>query len=310
MDQATNLRNIIKAHEQQVKMGAQQQLPNREEKKERHAKVITVTSGKGGVGKSNISINLGIALQKLGNRVVILDADFGLANVEVMLGIRPRFNLADLLFRGRTVEEVITRGPEGIGFISGGSGIEELINLDPIQIRNLTKRLSDLDELADYIIVDTGAGISDGLMQFIKASDRVLLVVTPEPTSITDAYAVLKSVSRTFADTEEPMRIDLVPNRVGSFQEGRMLHKKLLVVIERFLRVNLHLAGSVIQDMNISKAVMAQMPIVLSYPHSPAAVAINTLAKSIHEGTSVEKQSSKKGIRELFGSFLKGKISL
>ncbi|MDO5519463.1 MAG: MinD/ParA family protein [bacterium] len=297
MDQATNLRNIIRQHELQTNQPAT-----------KSAKIITVTSGKGGVGKSNISINLAISLSKLGNRVIVLDADFGLANVEVMLGIRPQYSLADLMFRGKSIKEVITSGPEGIGFISGGSGIEELIDLDAYQIKNISERLYELDELADYIIIDTGAGISDGLMQFIGASDRVLLVATPEPTSITDAYAVLKSVSRTFEDSEEPMRIDLVANRVFDEHDGRVLHSKLNVVAAKFLRVDLQLAGSVVQDMNITKSVMAQKPITLAYPNSPAASSIKQLASKIHDGSSIQQEEEPRGgIRKLFSGFLNRK---
>lgn len=295
MDQATNLRNIIKQYE----------LKQEEKEASRHAKVITVTSGKGGVGKSNISINLGLALQQMGNRVVILDADFGLANIEVMLGIRPKYSLADLIFHGKSIEEVITPGPQGLGFISGGSGIEELIQLESYQVKAIAERLYELDDLADYIIIDTGAGISEGLMQFIAASDKVLLVATPEPTSITDAYAVLKMVSNTFSKEEKPMRIDLIANRVPEYQEGRILHMKLQGVVNRFLRVDLQFGGSVMMDMNITKAVMAQKPLLLSYPNSAAAASIRQIARTIHEGTPIDQESSKKGIKKLFGAFLK-----
>ncbi len=299
MDQATNLRNIIKQHE--ISMGKLNRKP------EKTAKIITVTSGKGGVGKSNISINLAIQLSKLGNRVIVLDADFGLANVEVMLGIRPKYSLADLMFRGKSLKEVITPGPEGIGFISGGSGIEELIDLDAYQIKNISERLFELDELADYIIIDTGAGISEGLMQFISASDRVLLVATPEPTSITDAYAVLKSVSRNFSEAKNPTRIDLVTNRVSSLDESKVLYSKLNVVASKFLRVDLRLGGYVTQDTNILKAVMTQKPISIAYPHSPAAMSIKQLAKNIHEGSEFKEEEHNGGIRKLFSNFLNRK---
>ena len=155
IDQAEQLRKLVKQNN-----GSARNI----------ARVITVTSGKGGVGKSSISVNLGIELAKAGNRVIIMDADFGLANIEVMLGIRPQYNLADLMFHGKSIKDIITQGPENIGFISGGSGIHELTRLTREQIVNLTMKLVELDELTDIIIIDTGAGIADSVLEFVAAS--------------------------------------------------------------------------------------------------------------------------------------------
>lgn len=287
MDQATQLRNLIK----------------RQEVVGHTAKVITVTSGKGGVGKSNVSINLAIAFSRLGQRVVVLDADFGLANIEVMLGIRPQYSLGDMLFRGKSVKEIITRGPENIGFISGGSGLEELLHLDSYQINQLSEKLYDLDELADYIIIDTGAGISDALHSFIRSSDYTLLVATPEPTSITDAYAVLKALSRQREESDKIPSIYMVSNRVESREEGKSLYHKLNVVVQKFLQVEFLYAGPVLQDKYVMKAVMEQSPIMISYPSAPAAKTIMELGRWIHDGTGYNE--NKGGIRRLFSNFLK-----
>ena len=162
MDQAESLRNIIKKQEI--------------DEKKRTARVITVTSGKGGVGKTSFSVNLAIQLHRLGKRVVVLDADFGLANIEIMLGIRPKYNLADLMFRGKSIQDVITYGPEGIGFLSGGSGINEMANLSREQVFWLIQKMEELDKEADVIIVDTGAGIGDSVLEFVAASEEVFLV--------------------------------------------------------------------------------------------------------------------------------------
>ncbi len=180
MDQADQLRKLV----------------NKQKKVRKVSRVITVTSGKGGVGKSTLTVNLAIQMSRMGKRVIILDADFGLANIEVMLGIRPTYNLADLMFRGKDLKEIITDGPEGIGFISGGSGIQELSRLTRDQVIYLVQKLYELDELADIILVDTGAGIADSVLEFVSASNEVLIVATPEPTSITDAYALLKTLNR------------------------------------------------------------------------------------------------------------------
>ena len=221
MDQAERLRKMV----------SEQTTPRRV------SRVITVTSGKGGVGKSNISVNLAIALSRLGNRVIIFDADFGLANVEVMLGIRPGYNLADLMFKGKSLSDIITVGPENIGFISGGSGIQELTNLTRDQIIYLIQKLVELDEKADIVIIDTGAGISDSVMEFIAASTEVLLVATPEPTSLTDAYALLKALNRRTDISVQDMVIKMVANRVDSHAEGMELYNKLNLVVSKFLDI-------------------------------------------------------------------------
>lgn len=181
MDQAEQLRNIIKANNQ----------PQRP-----LARVITVTSGKGGVGKSNTAINLAIQFRKMGQRVIILDADFGLANIEIMFGAVPKHNLCDLIYQGKNIKEIITWGPMEVGFISGGSGIAGMSNLSRDYLNYIVQNLVQLDEMADTIIIDTGAGISDAVLEFLVASGEILLVTTPEPTSITDSYSLLKALNR------------------------------------------------------------------------------------------------------------------
>ena len=178
------------------------------------SRVIAVTSGKGGVGKTSISVNLALQLQQQGKRVVVLDADFGLANVEVMLGIRPQYNLADLIFDNKSIEEIITEGPLGIGFISGGSGVQDLVNLDKERLKGLIAKLVKLDNMYDVVIIDTGAGISDSVVEFVLSSPEILLVITPEPTSITDAYSLLKAVKRKKEFDREQKSIKVITNRV------------------------------------------------------------------------------------------------
>ena len=201
MDQADKLRNIIKQN---------QIAPPKA------ARVITVTSGKGGVGKSNVSINLAVQFKKSGQRVIIFDADFGLANIEVMFGTVPKNNLADLIYQGKNIKEVITWGPMEIGFISGGSGIAGLTNLGREYINYLVQQLSELDSLADVIIIDTGAGISDAVMEFLVASGEILLVTTPEPTSITDSYSLLKALKRNMRYNENMTSVKVISNKVDT----------------------------------------------------------------------------------------------
>ena len=174
MDQAEQLRNVIKLHNQN---------------NQNNARVVTITSGKGGVGKSNLAVNLAVCLRKAGKRVIIFDADFGLANVEVMFGAIPQYNLSDFIYRGKSIREIITPGPMDIGFIG-------LNNLTKEQILYIVNSIDTLNELADFILIDTGAGISDQVLEFVMASPEVLLVSTPEPSSLTDAYSLLKALNR------------------------------------------------------------------------------------------------------------------
>jgi len=289
MDQAEQLRKLVKG----------------QERRQTAARVITVTSGKGGVGKTSIAVNLAIQIQRLGKRVIILDADFGLANIEVMLGIRPQYNLADLMFRGKTLNEIITRGPEGVGFISGGSGIQELARMTKEQVMYLTQKLVELDSMADVIIVDTGAGIADNVLEFVTASSEVILVATPEPTSITDAYALLKALNRRVGFSREHTSIRMISNRVGSEAEGRSLYEKMSVVVDKFLNIQPEFLGIIPQDDMISKAVMVQKPITMAYPNSPAAKALMNIAGKLCDGM---QQESKKGITGLFSDMIRTKF--
>lgn len=267
MDQAQQLRNVIKKQNQKVI---------------RHtARVITVTSGKGGVGKSNLSVNLAIQFRKMGKRVLIFDADFGLANVEVMFGAIPKFNLSDLIYRGKDISEIITEGPMEIGFISGGSGILGLNNLTKEQIVYLVKCLEKLGTMADVIIVDTGAGISDSVLEFVLASPEVLLVSTPDPSSLTDSYSLLKALYNHPDFAQNQSQIYVVSNRVVNIEEGRQLFEKLDSVVKQFLAGKIQYLGAVPQDAALEKAVRQQIPVSLSSPGARSAEAFENIAKAI-----------------------------
>ena len=284
MDQASKLRELIKSQNNSKTL----------------ARVITVTSGKGGVGKSSVSVNLALWLRRLGKRVVILDADFGLANIEVMLGIRPKYNLADLMFKGKALNDIITEGPEGIGFISG---IAELTSLTANQVVYLVQKLCELDQIADIIIIDTGAGISDNVLEFVAASEEVLLVATPEPTSITDAYALLKTLNKKHVDSDK-MTVKMIANKVSNEEEGEELCNKLNIVVKRFLDLNLEFLGAVTMDMAVTKAVMQQKPFSMIYPNSPASKSIHEIAGKLC-GQEVDISSmSNKGITRMFSGII------
>ncbi len=290
MDQAEQLRKLVKKNSQPRNI----------------ARVITVTSGKGGVGKSSVSVNLAIQLSRMGKKVVIFDADFGLANIEIMLGIRPQYNLADLMFRGKSLQDIITEGPDKIGFISGGSGIQELTRLSRDQIIYLTQKLFQLDKLADIIIIDTGAGIADSVLEFVAASSEVILVATPEPTSITDAYALLKTLNRKSEFSVSNTNISMLANRITSEEDGKELYEKLRVVTDKFLQIPLTYLGGIPHDNNVSKAVIQQKPVTHLYPNSDASKAIIRIAEKISNGSDVVVHE-KKGMAQLFSNLIKSK---
>ncbi len=290
MDQASQLRNIIKKN-------AQVQRPA--------ARVITVTSGKGGVGKSNVSINLAVCLRRLGRRVIIFDADFGLANIEVMFGAIPKHNLGDLIYQGKNIREIITQGPMDIGFISGGSGIAGLTNLGRDYINYLIQNLAELDMLADVIIIDTGAGISDAVIEFLVASGEILLVTTPEPTSITDSYSLLKALNRHVRFNREMTTIKVIANKVRSPEEGQQLYNKLNAVVSRYLKIPIRYLGHVPEDPQLVKAVMQQTPISIDNPGAKSARAFQNLAMVL-TNNAMETNFKKHGMTGFFANMVRG----
>lgn len=291
MDQATSLRNIIKANSVAARPSA---------------RVLTVTSGKGGVGKSNVSINLAVQFKKMGKRVIIFDADFGLANIEVMFGAVPKHNLSDLVYQGKNIKEIITVGPMDIGFISGGSGIAGLSNLGRDYINYLIQNLAELDSLADVIIIDTGAGISDAVLEFLVASKEILLVTTPEPTSITDSYSLLKALSRHQNYNPEMTHVKVVANRTESPEEGKQLFTKLNAVVNRYLKMPIELVGIIPNDQQLQKAVMQQTPVSMQSPNSKSALAFSDLAKTLTTNSS-EPIITKHGMAGFFANMVRGK---
>ena len=291
MDQAENLRNIIKKNK--VKPVS-------------NSRVIAVTSGKGGVGKSSTSINLALQFKRLGKKVVILDADFGMANIEVMFGVIPKYNLSDLLFKEKSIRDIVCEGPEDVGFISGGSGIAKMVNLDNDQIRKLVNKMAELEDIADVIIIDTGAGIAPSVMEFLVASPEILLVTTPEPTSITDSYALLKALSMNEDFDKNVTSIKMIANKVSSEMEGRRVYEKLSVVVTKFLNLEIGFVGTVPHDKDITKAIMKQKPVSIMYPNSIAARhyqnIVNTLESHVDNITYSKYRGIKGCIKTIFAN--------
>lgn len=311
MDQAEKLRSIVKQNK--IKDAEQDAIINNivmkvGKDKQKKARVITVTSGKGGVGKSSTSINLAIQLKKRGKNVIIFDADFGLANIEVMFGAVPKYNLSDVIFKGKDIKEIIVNGPMDIGFVSGGSGINGLGNMTRDQVMYLVETLKELEAMTDVLIIDTGAGISDSVIEFLLSSAEVLLVTTPEPTSITDSYALLKTLNTRAGSESADMIVKLVANRVSGAVEARNLYSKLSVVVHKFLNLKLEYLGMVPLDTNMSKSVMQQKPISIAYPDSEGAKALGRIADTLLGQKHInEENGEKKGIAAAIVKIFKNK---
>lgn len=286
MDQASNLRNVIKLQNQ---------------RNIKNARVITVTSGKGGVGKSNTAVNLAINFANSGKRVIIFDADFGLANIGVIFGTAPKYNLSDVLFGNMQIKDIVCEGLNNVGFISGGSGVTSLNNLNEAQIRRTSSLLSQLDGLCDILIIDTGAGINNQVMDFVLASPEVIIISTPEPSSITDSYALLKAMYHSpkfLCDT----RVYLMANKVGSEAEGRTVYDKMNQVVAKFLGGHIEYLGMVPFDNNLEKSVRRQRVVSLDMPAARSSRAYNAAALKL---LSKNEPKSNTGIGKFFNSFLR-----
>ena len=261
------------------------------------ARIIAVTSGKGGVGKSNLTVNLALAFLAEGKKALVIDADLGMANVDVLLGTSSKYNLLNLLDEDVMLDDVILKGPYGLRYISGGSGMEQAGEFTPAERDVLEEKLTGCGERADVILIDTGAGIGRNVLDFILAADEVILVTTPEPTALTDAYAVMKAYSMYAAKPN--MR--LVVNRVYDEAESLEVAEKLKKTAERFLHMEIQSLGAIYEDRNMIQAVRLQKPILEAYPDSLAAKCIKAIARATLYG---EKVFIKKGWKSFLQYFL------
>lgn len=245
----------------------------------RPVQVIAVSGGKGGVGKSNISVNLSIALAELRRRVVLLDADLGLANVDVLLGLKAKHTLSDVLDGGMSLRDVLVNGPSGLKIVPAASGVQRMTMLGPREHAGLINAFSELSDQVDILVVDTAAGISDTVISFVRAANEVLVVVCDEPSSITDAYALIKVLNRDHG----LQRFRVVANMTRTPREGQSMFNKLNSVCERFLDVTLQYVGHIPFDENVRRAVQKQKSLLEFAPHAKASQAIRDLAREVDQ---------------------------
>ncbi len=260
--------------------------------------VISVTSGKGGVGKTTTTVNLAIALVQLQKKVLILDADLGLANINILLGFKPQSTIDDVIRKSAKLKDVIVSHNSGIDIIPAGSGVQEVTQLSEMDQRNIIDGFEELEGVYDYFLIDTGAGIGDNVLYFNEAAERILVVVDTEPTSIADAYALIKVLST----TNRVNAFDIIVNRAPIGQDGRETFKRLASVSNKFLDVQLNFLGSIQDDKSAHEAIVKQVPLFNLYPSTRASRDILRIAKSID--TSPVSLKARGGLQFFFNSLV------
>ncbi|MBZ0258721.1 MinD/ParA family protein, partial [bacterium] len=257
-------------------------------------KVIAITGGKGGVGKTNLTCNLAIAMQRMNKRVIVMDADLSLANVDVLLGLTPRHNLSHVLSGQKTIQEIMVSGPEGLGVIPGGSGLEELSQLSDEQVGRLFDAFASLTPEPDVFLIDTAAGIHPNVLQFLLAADQSIVVTTPEPPAYTDAYALIKTLRRHHTKSE----LGVVINMAGDSREANDVARLMSQICTKMLGVGFNNLGYIPRDPEVLKAVRRQSPFLLRAPQCPASRAVVNLAASLLQIET--RTSGERGLRRFF----------
>jgi len=263
-DQAEKLRELMRN-----KTGGHEKPPkNKEPKKTR---VITVTSGKGGVGKTNVSVNLALAYARTGKKVIVMDADLGLANVNVMLNMIPKFNLYHVIRKQKTMKEIMVETEYGISIVAGASGFSKIANLNEAERQYFIEELNTLS-MADIVIIDTSAGVSSNVLDFVAAADDTVIITTPEPTSITDAYGIIKIIATEINSLN--MGLKLVVNRVKNAAEATKIADRMINITSQFLNLKLEYLGFIYDDSAVSQAVLKQRPFMVVDPKCKASLCV------------------------------------
>lgn len=262
-------------------------------------RIITVASGKGGVGKTNISTNLALSYARLGKKVILMDADLGLANVNVVLGIIPKYNLYHLIRKQKTMKDIIMDTSYGIQIVAGASGFSKIANLSDEERNNFVKELTELSN-ADVIIIDTSAGVSNNVLSFIAAADEAIIVTTPEPTAITDAYGIIKIVATEIEASG--LGLKLIVNRVKSVTEGKKVAERVINIASQFLNLKVDYLGYVYDDPMVQQAVLKQKPFLVVDPKGKASACVNQVVSRLEKVEYKEGGGIGSFLRKLFGS--------
>lgn len=294
-DQAEKLRQMVKQRQQEENKISLQSSPL-------PGRILTITSGKGGVGKTNLAANLAISFSLMGKRVLVMDADLGLSNVNVVIGLipPPQYNLYHVIAGEKTISEVVADGPCGVKVISGAVGVTKVSNMSAKKRKEFITSLKGLFDRFEWIIIDTSAGISSNVLSFILAADEVILVTTPEPTAITDAYGVIKAVSSKSKD----VHLKLVVNRIANVLEGKKVADRIVDIASQFLGMRVEKIGYILDDPLVAKSVMQQKPFFLTYPKSKATDCIYHIRNKLVE--IPEEDFAPSGLAGFFKRLFKG----
>ncbi|MGL4774122.1 MAG: MinD/ParA family protein [Clostridium sp.] len=283
LDQAARLRSLANGEEI--------------EKDTQKAKIITVTSGKGGVGKSNFVVNLSIYLRRMGKKVLIFDADIGMGNDDVLMGVFPKYNVFDII-KGKDINEVLVEGPEGVMLLPGGSGLNKIEDMQEVERNIFLSKLQEIEGF-DFILMDTGAGISRSVLAFLACSEELILLTTPEPTALTDAYSLLKAAD--YFKIKDKAKV--VVNRAFDYEEGEQTYGKFKNAVERFLRIRVEYLGCILEDRHLVKGVREQRPFIISYPNSQGAKCIATIGNKLIGDSSIKGVGAQGLFRKLLNIF-------
>lgn len=260
------------------------------------ARIIAISSGKGGVGKSSVTLNLAVALAKMNQRVCIFDADTNLANINIMSGLTPQLTLQDVIAGNKQLQDILLTGPQGVSIVPAASGLMELIDMDASKSRSLLDGLRSLEHQFDFILLDTAAGISESVLEFIQAASETIITITTEPTSLTDAFSLLKVLSQ--RGFNRPFQV--VVNRVENFEQAKQVMTRFASAVKKYLNLKIVQPGYMLEDRNVPRSIMHQRPFTLLYPESPASLCMHNFAKRVLQ----RKVSSNYGLAQFLGEQL------
>lgn len=266
------------------------------DKKKSNTNIITIASGKGGVGKSTLTVNIGLSLAKKGKNVTIMDADFGLANINIILGVLPKFTLYHVFKGQKKLKDIIINIDENFDIIAGASGFRQLVDLTDKERKFFIQEMESLNH-KDFLLIDVGAGISENVLSMIKAADESFIITTPEPTAIADAYGIVKAI----ASYDKTVKVNIIVNRVKSFSEAKYVAHRIINIAEQFLKIKVNYMGFVFEDKYVEKSIKEQEPLIYNYPKSRAGICIEDI---VHRIIKTDTESEKTGLKDFFKKFL------
>ncbi|MDR2403198.1 MAG: MinD/ParA family protein [Spirochaetaceae bacterium] len=295
-DQAEKLREIMR--QKKETSGPSEKVPRAGTRDTKKTRIITVTSGKGGVGKTNLSVNMALAYARLGKKVVVMDADLGLANVNVMLNMVPKYNLYHVIKKQKTIRDILVDTDYGISIVAGASGFSQIANMSEDERQNFINELDTLSN-ADIIIIDTSAGVSSNVLDFIAAADDAVIITTPEPTAITDAYGIIKIIATEYDDLN--MGLKLVVNRAKGVAEAKKVADRMITIAGQFLNLKVDYLGFIYDDSVVSQAVLRQKPFMVIDPRCKASLCVQHIVERMEKSEIRESGGFGDMIRKIFG---------